>query len=61
MNAVYLSFFLQYYNNALMIYNDARVEDAMNYLKEKMNEWKQNAIMNDSEKKLERFFKGMYM
>ena len=48
----------QYYNNALIIYNDARVEDALNYLKENMKRWKENAIMNEAETKLERFFQG---
>lgn len=48
----------QYYNNALIIYNDARVQDALLYLKENMERWKENAVMNDAERRLEEIYIG---
>lgn len=50
---------LEYYNNALIIYNDARVEDALNYLKEMMKRWKESAIMESSDQRLESFYIAM--
>lgn len=43
---------LQYYNNALIIYNDARMEDAMEYLSREMKGWKEQVRMTQDEKLL---------
>ncbi|XP_052226852.1 ATP-dependent RNA helicase DHX58-like isoform X2 [Dreissena polymorpha] len=43
---------LKYYNNALIIYNDARVEDALRYLEQKMARWKKKALNMDLNEKL---------
>lgn len=40
---------LQYYNNALIIYNDARMEDAMEYLSREMKGWKEQVRMAQDE------------
>ncbi|KAL4231864.1 Caspase recruitment domain [Mactra antiquata] len=51
---------LDLYNNALIIYNDARMEDAKHYLDQEMNKWKDEAIMDDNEKLLYGAYTSMY-
>ena len=45
----YILFLFQYYNNALIIYNDARIEDSQEYLQGVMKEWKDQARMDTNE------------
>ncbi|WAR21586.1 DDX58-like protein [Mya arenaria] len=50
---------LECYNNALIIYNDARVDDALRYLDGEMTKWKENAIMDENEKLIYRAYKKL--
>ncbi|KAK3611677.1 hypothetical protein CHS0354_012047 [Potamilus streckersoni] len=43
---------LQIYNDTLIIYNDARTRDAIDYLKQEMLLWKQSAILDKNEQDL---------
>ncbi|KAL3863077.1 hypothetical protein ACJMK2_004854 [Sinanodonta woodiana] len=40
---------LQWYNEALIIYNDARVKDAVDFLKEKMDDWQSRPKLDVNE------------
>lgn len=50
---------LEHYNKALIIYNDARMQDALNYLDTEMNKWKENANMDRNESQLYGAFKKL--
>ncbi|KAK3611674.1 hypothetical protein CHS0354_012045 [Potamilus streckersoni] len=41
---------LKWYNDALIIYNDARVKDAVDFLEDKMDDWKKKPNMDANEK-----------
>ncbi|KAL5021809.1 hypothetical protein ScPMuIL_000964 [Solemya velum] len=47
---------LDWYNNALIIYSDARVKDALEYLEEKMKYWIETAVFNETDKTLKIFY-----
>lgn len=50
--------FFQWYNNALIIYSDARVKDALEYLEEKMKYWIETAVFNETDKTLKIFYES---
>ncbi|WAR21602.1 DDX58-like protein [Mya arenaria] len=54
-----ISAHLECYNNALIIYNDARVDEALRYLDGEMTKWKENAIMDENEKLIYRAYKKL--
>ncbi|KAL3863078.1 hypothetical protein ACJMK2_004855 [Sinanodonta woodiana] len=50
---------LQIYNETLIIYNDARTRDAIDYMKQEISVWKQSAIMDKNEQCLQALYERL--